>query len=476
MPIWAPRGGKTGWSPTATAPAPGRRSSATLHTGAGAGDQPRSGSPVARGRGTARTAAPASVAGSGAAPSAAGDRSRPAAGPPRDRPGLAAALPGRVAAGHAVSRRCGARQTPSGMVAAAKPASWDRSSRSGANPARRIEASRWRPNSAIVHRGRDGDAGDRIGPDQGVAGGQFARPVRGCGPGWCGPWPGSSPRPGPATFRPCRRPIRRFGPAGPPTVAGRIGNTTTMERRSPGSVGVSTGANAPITAPRAGSFNGGRDRMPGVVGVVPDRLLGAGRPGLRPRHVGVDRLAGARGRPSAATMPARSPGANPVRTAAANCGEVSQVTSLHPHPGPQVALDLRHQHLHRPGPAIDAAAELLGPPRQADAPAPRSSRTPRCGHWPATTCRPCRRSPAGPAPGPPAGWWLASHCGPFRAVIGHRTDLQDQLRDQLGAGAGVQQRGQAATLAVPLGLVGQRQPGMADRGGRRPHPGRPGPG
>ena len=34
-------------------------------------------------------------------------------------------------------------------VEAAKPTSWARSSRSGANPARRIEASRRRPNSVI---------------------------------------------------------------------------------------------------------------------------------------------------------------------------------------------------------------------------------------------------------------------------------------------------------------------------------------
>ena len=34
----------------------------------------------------------------------------------------------------------------------------------------------------------------------------------------------------------------------------RIGNTTAMERRSPGSVGTSTGASAPSTAPLAGSF------------------------------------------------------------------------------------------------------------------------------------------------------------------------------------------------------------------------------
>ena len=41
------------------------------------------------------------------------------------------------------------RLMPSGMVEAANATSWARSRRSGANPARRIEASRRRPNSVI---------------------------------------------------------------------------------------------------------------------------------------------------------------------------------------------------------------------------------------------------------------------------------------------------------------------------------------
>ena len=72
---------------------------------------------------------------------------RPCPSRPRASPRLGAAVPaGR--GGHQASP-LRVRLIPTGMVEAANPTSWARSSRRGANPARRIEASRRRPNSVI---------------------------------------------------------------------------------------------------------------------------------------------------------------------------------------------------------------------------------------------------------------------------------------------------------------------------------------
>ncbi len=58
----------------------------------------------------------------------------------------------------------------------------------------------------------------------------------------------------------------------------------------------------------------------------------------------------------------------------------------------------------------------------------------------------------------------------FGAVLRDRADQEHHLGDQFGAGAGVEQGGEAAGLGVPLGAVGQRQAGVGDRGGCRPQP------
>ncbi len=58
-------------------------------------------------------------------------------------------------------------------------------------------------------------------------------------------------------------------------------------------------------------------------------------------------------------IPARSPGANPVRQAAASWGEVSQVDAGHPERPVQQGLHLAGQGGQDPGAAVEAAAGLL---------------------------------------------------------------------------------------------------------------------
>ena len=140
MPIWAPRGGRPGL--VTNGHSTGAWSEAIRHTdtGADAGDQPRPGCRWPR-RGTGWNSRASRSAGSAVGtvgrswPKSASSRSTP-------RPAGCGA-----AAVHWSAFR--SSPMPSGRVAAAKPASWARSSRSGANPARRMDASRRRPNSAI---------------------------------------------------------------------------------------------------------------------------------------------------------------------------------------------------------------------------------------------------------------------------------------------------------------------------------------
>ena len=159
-------------------------------------------------------------------------RSRPAAGRLLGR-----ALRALVARLVSVQLSVWVRLMPSGMVAAAKPASWTRSSRSGAKPARRMEASRRRPNSAIRRGLGDGDARDGVGPDQRVAGGELGVQAAGAGQARAVLGAGLHPGPGPELLRPCRRPTRRSGSAGRRRTGPGSGTPTISERRSPGSVG-----------------------------------------------------------------------------------------------------------------------------------------------------------------------------------------------------------------------------------------------
>ena len=164
---------------------------------------------------------------------------------------------------------------------------------------------------------------------------------------------------------------------------------------------------------------------------------------------------------SASMMPARSPGANPVRTATASCGEVSQRHCADPHAGAELGLDLGHQHRHRPGAAVHAAAELLGLPGQPVLGHHDRARTPRCAPPPATSVAASCSLTAAPAPGRVAGWWRVSHWSRSAPSSGTERTRNMHLGDQFGAGAGVQQGGQAAA------------PGCRARR-RRPAPGRGG--
>src|SRR5665647_719688 len=99
------------------------------------------------------------------------------------------------------------------------------------------------------------------------------------------------------------------------------------DRRSPGSLGVSTGASAPIAAPLTGNL------------IVADAEFHASWLSCRTTRSAPDGPAMAQGTSAltpgsrsrwaiASMMPARSPGAKPVRHARASSGEVSQVTAV----------------------------------------------------------------------------------------------------------------------------------------------------
>ena len=336
MPIWAPVGGSAGaemngqntgaWSLVirhATTGACGWRPAASAAGGAAA-------------RGVAATAVAPSASGPGVGWWAGRGRSRTAAVPcPGPREGretnrrVGDRLVSRAGAIHQASP-VRVRLMPSGTVEAANAVSWAQ-----------VESQRGEPGAsdrgvqAAAELGDpqglgDRDGAHRVGPGQGVAAGQLGVQCAGLmgvvallGAGLAAGASRSSPRPG-------RRPTRRCRTAGRPWSGDTIGKATRNERRSPDSLGVRIGARAPITAPRVGQLDGGADRVPGVVAVVPHRRVRPRRAGHRPRHVGVDARVTARRRARASTMPARSPGANPVRQASASSGLVSHLTEVMP--------------------------------------------------------------------------------------------------------------------------------------------------
>ena len=154
-------------------------------------------------------------------------------------------------------------------------------------------------------------------------------------------------------------------------------------------------------------------------------------------------------------MPARSPGANPVRTAAASWGEVSHSTWLIRSPARRLVLDLGHHHAERAGAAVDAASELLGLPRQPvlghDDGDERLGADRRPASASPASCSFTSRASGGAARALVAGQPLVA----FGAVVGDRLRTRNCTSSTSSVRAQAFSRvGQAPALAGAFGRVG----------------------
>ena len=160
-------------------------------------------------------------------------------------------------------------------------------------------------------------------------------------------------------------------------------------------------------------------------------------------------------------MPARSPGANPVRHASASSGLVSQRTEVIPIGPAQLGLDLGHQQVQLAAAALEAAAGLLGRPGD-------PGLGDHDGH---------ERLGAHRGLGQSVGEVVVDLLGqlrgvgaavlvdpqlPLGAVLGDGADHEEDLVDLLGAAGDVDQPGQRLAVAVRA----PRCPPCRCRGGR----------
>ena len=144
----------------------------------------------------------------------------------------------------------------------------------------------------------------------------------------------------------------------------------------------------------------------------------------------------------ASMIPARSPGAKPVRQAAASSGQVSQVDAGHPHPAAQLRLDLVGQGGTGPGRGRRGRRRTPWPSRPS-----RPSGTTRVTNASVRTLARVRwacsssltaRATAGASAAVPGDPLVA-----FGAVLGDGAHQEQDLVDQLGPG----RRGRAARPA-----------------------------
>ena len=166
-------------------------------------------------------------------------------------------------------------------------------------------------------------------------------------------------------------------------------------------------------------------------------------------------------------IPARSAGANPVRTASASWGEVSQVDVGHAHAAAQHRGDLVGQRVQDAGASLQAAAELAG-----------LLRDPGLGDHERDERLGAHRG-AGQGGGEfvvhPAGQFGAVGTPmrrdpllPFGAVVGDGADQEHDVADQGRPGGHVEQFGEAASVLVAAVALGHADAGVPDRGGHRP--------
>ena len=214
------------------------------------------------------------------------------------------------------------------------------------------------------------------------------------------------------------------------------------------------------------------DRVPGVVAVVPHRRVGAGRAGHRPRHVRVHRRVALARRPSASTIPARSPGANPVRQANASSGRGQPGHGGHPQPAAQLGLDLAHQHV-----ACTRARPSRPPPDSLAVAAIRASGTTIVTNASVRTLALVRPACQVVVDRAATRRGRRARCAghplvPFGAVLGDGADQEAGSRRSARCGRTFEQVGQSLRRSGPrVGLSAIADPGVDDRGGHRPRPG-----
>ena len=166
-------------------------------------------------------------------------------------------------------------------------------------------------------------------------------------------------------------------------------------------------------------------------------------------------------------IPARSPGANPVRQASASSGVVSQVTLVMPSPPRSWASTSAITAVEDAGPALEAAAGSLaalpsrpsGTTTVTKASVRTLARVERLLQLVVDLAGP--RRTAGPAvPGQPLV--------PFGAVLGDGAHQEQDLVDQLGPGGHVQQLAQPPALPLPFLDLAQPDARVDDGRGHRP--------
>ena len=252
------------------------------------------------------------------------------------------------------------RLIPIGTVEAANPTSWARSSRSGANPARRTAGVQAAAELGDPHRLGNGDrhhgvrAGERAAPGQlGVepAGLALRVPL------------GSSGLAAELVVDPLGQVGGPLRVAGLPVRLGLRHDRVGDQERPPlaGLARSQDRSQRPHHRAPVRELDGGADRVPRVVAVVPHGGVRARGPGHRPGHVGVDPGVG-RALCQRLDDPGPVPGGEPGTARHRELGASQPPHRRHPQRAHQVGLDLTHEQVDLPAAALQAATGLLRGP------------------------------------------------------------------------------------------------------------------